>query len=553
MVGASRSVGRALQPLVAVAALATAVATARAQVTDAPGTLNGDGLPQWVASWSPLNYLADLPRELPGRAATFSELLLMPAPRIGVFWTAGNPAGLPFEVGDEHVQFGFGLLNASGDCRRPLDAGKVVRRRFSGLGWGELGERGGVIGRAVVEQTNLKDGAFADVLLPYGSNPFIVMDTTGHELGRTAARLEGAGGWRVGRLGLGLSLGYEAAETRTVASPVPRLNRGSATGVAGGVSHELLGDGRLRLAVAGRWRRAVERIQVTLVAAQTRLYQLEGYAEPVPLDPGSRYDRRLEREAWGFDLAVAGRALDGSFVGFARTEEMQEIQFNRMYESDPPHDRWDASGWTVGAAAQRPFAGERLLVTGWVRYSVLEGETHRWDIDDVTFRATEKSFKADLELRVLALQGWEAAGHLSLVRDYRTRLDILGRLRSVIHDWQPGAGIEVVRSLGPRFALSAGALLAGYAPSGGIPNPSFMGPVSLQYVAPELTLQVTGGRITKFRLGGRWQATAGLAFWAQGEYASLTPTEGAVTIPMEPTGDRTGWTLDFGALLVPGP
>jgi len=553
MVSVSRSVSRALRLLVAVAALAPAAETARAQATDAPGTLNGDGLPGWVTDWSPLNYLGDLPRELPGRSATFSELLLMPAPRLGVFWTAGNPAGLPFEVGDEHVQFGFGLLNASGDCRRPLDAGEFARRRFSGLGWGELGEWGGVIGRAVVDRTNLKEGAFADVLLPYASNPFIVMDTTGDELGRTAARLEGAGGWRVARLGLGLSLGYEAAETRSIASPVPRLDRSSASGVAGGVTYELLGDGRLRVGVAGRWRRAVERIQIYQAAAQTRLYQLEGYFEPEPLDPGTRYDRRLEREAWGLDLAVAGRALGGSFAGFARTEQMQEIQFNRLYESDPPHDRWDADGWTVGGAAQRPFLGDRLLVTGWVRYSVLEGESQRWDIDGVTFRANEKSFKADLEVRVRALQGWEAAGRLSLVRDYRTRRDVLGRTRSVIHNWQPGAGVEVVRWLGSRFALAAGALLAGYAPSGGIPDPVTLGPVTQEYVAPELALQVTGGRTAKVRLGARWQATAGLAFWAQGEYASLTPTEGTVSIPMEPTGDRSSWTLDFGALLVSGP
>jgi hypothetical protein len=73
--------------------------------------------------------------------------------------------------------------------------------------------------------------------------------------------------------------------------------------------------------------------------------------------------------------------------------------------------------------------------------------------------------------------------------------------------------VEVVRSLDSRFALSTGALLAGYAPSGGIPSPASMGPVSQEYVAPELTLLVTGGRITKFRLGGRWQATAGLALW----------------------------------------
>jgi hypothetical protein len=553
MVSASRyAVRRASRLIVAVAALAPAAGTVRAQATDAPGTLNGDGLPAWVLAWSPLNYLGNLPRELPGRAATFSELLLLPAPRVGVFWTAGNPAGLPFEVGDEHVQFGFGLLNASGDCRRPLDAGKVARRRFSGLGWGELGARGGVIGRAVVERTNLKEEAFADVLQPYGSNPYIVIDTIGHELGRTAARLEGAGGWRIGRLGLGLSLGYEAAETRTIASPVPRLNRSSAPGVAGGAAFEF-GDGRLRVGLSGRWRRGVERIQLSLTAAQTRIYQLQGYAEPAPLDPAQRYDRRLEREAWGFDLSVGGRVLGGTLALFARTEDMKEVQFNRMYEHDPPSDRWDADGWTAGGAFQRQAYGDRLLLTAWARYSTLSGKTHRWDLEDVTFVTDEKRLDAGLELRVLSWPGWQAAGLFTLVREDRMRRDILGRTRSDIRSWEPAGGIEVVRSLGSRFALAAGALVAGYAPSGGIPNPYSMGPVFQEYVAPKLALQITGGRVMKFRLGGRWQATAGLALWAQGEYGSLTPTEGAVRLPMEPTGDRTGWTLDIGALLVSTP
>jgi hypothetical protein len=106
------------------------------------------------------------------------------------------------------------------------------------------------------------------------------------------------------------------------------------------------------------------------------------------------------------------------------------------------------------------------------------------------------------------------------------RGDILGLTRSGIRSWQP---------------------------SGGIPDPASLGPVSQENVAPELTLQVTGSRVMKFWLGGRWQASGGLALWAQGEYASLTPTEGAVSIPMEPSGDRSGWTPDIGALLVSSP
>jgi hypothetical protein len=554
MVDTGRSAVRyALRLIAAVATLASAAGSARAQATDVPGTLNGDALPEWLRAWSPLATLGNLPRELPGRTATFSELLILPAPRVGVFWTAGNPAGLPFEVGESRAQFGFGLLDASGECRRPLDAGEVSRRRFSGFGWGELGERGGVIGRVVVERTNLNEGAFANVLQPYVSNPFIVVDTLGHELGRTATALEGAGGWRIGRLGLGLALGYEAAETRTIASPVPRLNRSSGPGVDGGVAYEIRGDGRLRVGLQGRWRRTVEYIQLYRVVEQPRVYQLEGYAEPEPLDPGMAYVRRLERAAWALDLSVAGRVLGGTMALFARTEDMKESQFSRTDMNDPPSDRWNADGWTAGGAFQRTVYGDRLLLTATARYSRLSGETHRWDLEDVTFVSDENRFDASLEVRILAWPGWQAASRLSLVREDRNRRDLLGQVRSEIRSWEPGGSVEVVRWLGNRFALSAGALLAGYSPSGGIPLRSAMGPVFQKYVAPELALHVTGARVTKLRLGGRWQATAGLAFWAQGEYASLTPKKGPVSIPAAPSGNRSGWTLDIGALLFSAP
>ena len=128
---------------------------------------------------------------------------------------------------------------------------------------------------------------------------------------------------------------------------------------------------------------------------------------------------------------------------------------------------------------------------------------------------------------VLSWPGWPAAALFGLVRENRERRDILGRTRSDIRSWQPSGGVEVVRSLGSRFALAAGALLAGYAPFGGIPDPAFLGPVTREYVAPKLALQVTGGRTTKFRLRGRWQATAAAGRWTSACWSYRARRRGA--------------------------
>lgn len=552
MVGPMRcTAGHGLWLILVLAGLMAAAPSAGAQTTESPRALAADGPPEWTVAWSPLATLADLPRELPDQAVTFPDLLTFPAPRVGLFWTAGNPGALPFEVADSRVRFRAGLLSASGDYRRPLDPGSLSRHRASALGWRPVGA-GAVVGRVIVDRSNLKEQAFAEVPQPYGSNPYIVLDTIGDELRRTATLAEGAGGWRLGRLGLGLALGWEGGETRTPTSPVPRLNRSAGPAFGGGIAYELAGDGWLRLGASGRWRRTVQYIQIYLTAAPTRIYQLEGYADPVPFDIQTIYTRRLERDAWEVGLSLAGRAFGGEWALFGRIEDTYEGQHN-MQSNDPPKDSWKAEGWTAGGAFQRSLYRDRWLVTASARYTELDGKARRHDLGAVTFTADEKRLAADVELRLSGLRGWEAAGRLSLVRDDRIRRDLLGRTRSEIRSWEPGVAVEVVRTLGERFALSAGGALAGYSPSGGVPLATAMGPVYQEFVAPELAVHATGGQLIKGRLAGRWQATGGAAFWVQASYASLTPKQGAIIIPRQPDGKRSGWTLDVGASLTGAP
>ena len=195
---------------------------------------------------------------------------------MGEFWTAGNPGGLGRELDDRRADFRLAVQSTSGDYARPLDPGGVGRGEVSTTGWTRVGERGAAIGAVVFNRTSLRDSIFADVLLPYGSNPLIVADTIGDPLRNSSLRIEGALGWQFGRFGVGFTAGWEGHSSRTVASPVPRLDRRATPGFSGGLSYDL---GGIRLGLLGRIRRTAEFIRIQTVAQPSRVFQIEGYAE----------------------------------------------------------------------------------------------------------------------------------------------------------------------------------------------------------------------------------------------------------------------------------
>jgi len=82
-------------------------------------------LPVWMRSWSPLVAAADLPRQLPGAGTSAMPSLFGP-PRVGPFWTAGNPAGLVGDLSDSRSDFILTRSRQTGDYRRPLDPGATT-------------------------------------------------------------------------------------------------------------------------------------------------------------------------------------------------------------------------------------------------------------------------------------------------------------------------------------------------------------------------------------------------------------------------------------------
>ncbi|WP_420448552.1 DUF6850 family outer membrane beta-barrel protein [Candidatus Palauibacter sp.] len=230
---------------------------AAGQATSPRGTPLQEELPGWMTNWNPLGRIADLPRRLPV-GPRFPDLFSSPGPRVGEFWTAGNPGALRRELDDRRADFRLTVQDASGDYARPLDPGATGRPAVSTTGWTQVGRRGAAIGSAVFDRASFRDSIFADVLVPYGSNPFIVADTMGNPMRRSALRLGGALAWELGRVGAGFSAGWEGQSSRTVASPVPRLDRTATPGFSAGVTYDF---GPVRVGGLGRWRRTVEFIQ----------------------------------------------------------------------------------------------------------------------------------------------------------------------------------------------------------------------------------------------------------------------------------------------------
>lgn len=504
--------------------------------------------PAWLGAWSPLGPLADVPRLLPGSAADFPSLLTAPAPRLGLFWTAGNPGALAFELGDSRLEFRTDVREESGDYARPLDPGSESEIDVAALGWAPVGERGAVVGRFGAGRSRHGDSVFVNVMEPYGSNPMVVVDTVGDPVRRETVGLEGATARRFGPVGLGIALGLEAREASTLASPVPKRARSTAIGATPGVSWSP-GNGALeRVGPYGRWTRERQQVAVFTISQPSRIFELQGFEDPPPLDlQPAVYRRRFERDAWALGLAAAGTVLGARWSAFGQRERAVERQFSRLAENRPPMDRWEAEGWSAGADVHRAVAEGALLLTGGGRYRALSGAADLQSVTGTVFRSEEERLEANLEVRWRGAEGWQVAmlaGGLSTNRDQRDRL--IGA-RASLRVREVWSGAEVGRSLG-RLAVAAGGTLTSRGASGGIPPVSELGPVYRRFVGPELAYAATEADAHAVRFTLRWRANESTDLWLDGRSGSVRPTD-AVRLELAPDGSRDGWRIAGGIVL----
>ena len=518
-------------------------------ISNAPG---GADFPLWLSLWSPLSTSADLPRDLPGGEASLPSLLTKPAPRVGLFWLAGNPGALSFENLGSYSQIRTAYDRRSGDYRRPLDAGTESRTGGDAFGWKSLGSGGGVVGRVLVERLRRGDGTHETSVLPFSSNPFLVLDTLGDAMATTVMRLEGAGGWRLfGGLGIGLGLGFDGREVRTEASGVPRRYRASASGVTAGLVYDIAG-GALRLGVYGRRVQTAQILSVYGYAGSSLEYVFSGYYDPVPFEilPGSSpFWRRGDGVAWAYGTSVGGRLLGVEWAAFGQVESAAEGHYGDGSAVFPDTDNWDTDGWTIGLSTQRLFGHNQYLATVLGRYTSLHGDAERLDLNEVVFTASEYSALLSGEIRMLPLYGWGAAAQVTLGRERRQRHDTLARIGSDLQHWAPGASVEITRNLPRGFAVSAAGGYALHAPWGEIPTPTRMSGPYEDWIAPELSLY---GAKASSRTGAftvLWSRSDGLSLWAQAKLASLSPTEDLGRLQYAPQGSRTRSRIEVGVTL----
>jgi hypothetical protein len=531
--------------------VASGPAPLRSQTLGAPTAAAGSESTAWLMRWSPLRLNADLPRELPGAAASLPSLLTLPAPRVGSFWTAGNPGSLPWNVQDRYTQFRLASNREVGDYRRPLDGGTDTRTGGTVFGWTDLGANGAAIGRVVADHLNQDNGAHSDVVLPHSSNPFVVLDTVGDALSGMVARVEGAGGWKLGNLGLGLGLGYDGREVRTAASPAPRQYRVSVAGATAGINYALMQD-LIEIGVFGSWQQVAQTTYVSSRAADTRVYLLRGYFNPLRIDlNGQVYHRRFDRKANALGASLAGRVGPLEWAAYAQRDGLTERQSVFM-EDEPPTDEWKADGWTGGMAGTAVLGDSSFLATVWGGYSGVNGEARRWDLNEVSFNADEAEWYLSGELRLLPQRGWTAAVRVGTVRQSRKRWDYLARVGSDINSWTVTVAAEVARTLAWGVSASLGVGYTRHSPWGSIPTPGLMEPAYQSWIAPELSIYLNQASSVAGFATLLWSASSRLSLWASGSLTSLSGNSGFYLPPLLPEGSRRHSSIELGLTLLGG-
>jgi hypothetical protein len=500
------------------------------------------GVPPWTLAWTPFALAADLPRT--AREPLATPALLDPPPRVGLLWTRGNPGALPFEIRDTRTDFRATAASVSGDYRRPFEAQGHTSTHVSGLAWRPVDLGGAMIGRVVADQRML-DGSSAISLRPLGSSPFTTIDTALAEVNHTRVRIEGAGGWLLGRVGVGIAAGYEAHEHRARGTGVPRFGRVAVPAASVGIVTAL--DEATRIGAHGRWSSSAETTHVVAVADVTMLHRIDGYGEPLgfPIEAGTPYFLRAEHEAMAAGLGAAGHWHGVSWVVFGEVGSLRQTVWTDRFHDDPPKHAWSPNGWTAGAAAQRQLAG--ALWTLNASWSALSGEARLPDAEEAHFAANEAAFSGSLEARVApAAHGWTAAAMVNLSYETRDRVDEAAGLATRLETLQQGLAVSGGYTVGGRTLIVAGLARSSYAPRGSIPIASALGPAYRRVLAPDIALNASPATPWSASFGIGHRSSGGTLLWLKGQHESVSPARTAIMLPFRPDGVRAGSSLALG-------
>lgn len=478
-----------------------------------------DGLPIWLETWSPLQPRASLPRHLP-HAGVVPASLLLPAPRVGLFWTAGNPGGLRDELVDTRTDFAVALARASGNLRRPFDPARSTMQQASGFGWTPLDTRLALLGRLMADQERFDPGSPTDVLEAYSSSPFVTFDTSTTATRRSRVRLEGTAGLRLGPWGVGVALGYEAREHQTIESGFVRRTRYTSPGATIGLTRAI---GSVRSGPYARWRNRAETIFLIERAAQGIAVQLEGLREVQPLEIIGSYYRRIAEDIPSVGWSAAGLLGEGAWALYTERSWLRE-RLTSQEANDPEEDTWDVNAWGIGGAYQSS-ASRRTVFVLQARYTTLRGDGDlALDTAGVIFRAAEQAAVGSAELRLLPdTLGWALVFGVQVRWEHRLREALTVPIAADVTGLTTGASVEVGRAFSPRLFASATVGSARYSSDSSFPSPVVFGPVYRAYVLPEYDLLSRPAQPWMGAVGVRWLVGPRTSLWMRAVGERVSP------------------------------
>ena len=539
--------GRALSPsparaLVLLCAAALGARSAASQVAGG----SSENQSSWLVTWSPLESRADLPRRLPFVGGPGG--LLLPPPRVGLFWTAGNPAALQHELSDTLTDFGMTLSHESGSLRRPLDPRASSLRHASAIGWMPLSERVAVVGALTLDQETFDPGSHADVIEAYPTSPFVTLDTSTAATRRTGARLEGAVSTRLGSWGLGVALGYDALERETINAGLVRRSRRAVPGATLGLTKQI---GAIRLGPYVRWHSSAETVYLIERAGEGLVIQLEGLRDVQPLDILSFYYRRIEEMTPTVGWSLGGPLRRANWTLYVERSWLHE-RLTRQEADNPASDKWDAGAWSGGGAYQRPI-GARTSLTVDVRYMKLRGDGDlALDSIGVIFRANESAIVGSAEIRALPDSTRLAVAIGLQVRwEHRLRDALTVPIAGEVTGLTNSVTIQLGRQLSSRLFGTATLGTASYSANSSYPAPSALGPIYQTYVLPEYDLASRPAHPWLGALGLRWTVSARTSLWLTATGQRVSPSKPGLTASFGPDGSRSVINISAGVRLAP--
>ena len=506
------------------------------------------GASAWLGAWSPLRPIIDIPRGLL-RAPLAPGLLDAPAPLGGAFVLAGAPGALARDLtprlNGDTARFGelrVRAAGASGDYHRPLDVSDSRVTQVSGQGWAPVGTRGIAIGRFVIDRENNDVSSFTQRVAAYYSSPFVATDSVRPPMQSTRARLEGALGLRLGGFGVGVSAGIDTREQNSVDFPLRRSGRAATPAVMLGAERLLPWSG-LRVGGYYRWSEPSETNVLNASPLPTIIYAVQGYDEPFGLQVGSASPVfvRNDRRATALGGTVELTALDTRIVLTYEKGKHAEDQYRNITSRVRPTDQWRASGTTSRIQLQRAL-GLRVRATVVGSSESLDGTAVREDLKGIAMDGGDTKAAIEGDVRVRFARSWSAAVLGGATRLTSTRTDYVVSLRSSLQAATPFIGAELSRRW-RRTAIAVGGSAASTSPSGTLPSTALkanyrriIAPM-LAYDAAQATA-VAGWVTALLPIGG--------TTFVVSARAERTAPRSAVAARLQPTGERTGWSVSVG-------